>query len=172
MFILSSVFLREKKTFIEKNIKMWTQICQSRINPENPFSNQKFFCHDSNSLLNSNNNIIIIWKSACRPAKTRPLINSPSQNEIVDRFPGRVHSLVVHWFPVWTPSQTQTSAIDLCGVNGLVAVHWPNLFETRQVQHDTPIQKNNDNLPKSIRRQNKRLNISSFRPMPCLISNS
>jgi hypothetical protein len=116
--MLCSFFLREKKTFIEKNNKMWTQICKSRINPENPFF------HDSNPLLNSNNNIII-WKSACRPAATatRPLINSPSQNEIVGRFPGRVHSLVVRWFPVWTPSQTQTSAIDLCGVNGLVAVH-------------------------------------------------
>jgi hypothetical protein len=57
-------------------------------------------------------------------------------------------------------------------VNGLVAVHWPNLFETRQVQHDTPIQMNsNDNLPKSIRWLNKRPNISSFRPMPYLLSN-
>ncbi len=65
------------------------------------------------------------------------LINSPSQNEIVGRFPGRVHSLVVRWFPVWTPSQTQTSDIDLCGVNGLVAVHWPNLYETRQVGNMT-----------------------------------
>jgi hypothetical protein len=37
----------------------------------------------------------------------------------------------------------------------------------RQIQHDTPIQKNrNDNLPSSIRRLNKRPNISSFRPMP------
>jgi hypothetical protein len=55
--------------------------------------------------------------------KSSPLINSPNQNEIVGRFPGRVHSLVVRLFPVWTPSQTSTVAIDLCGVNGLVAVH-------------------------------------------------
>jgi hypothetical protein len=53
------------------------------------------------------------------------LINSPNQNEIVGRFPVRVHSLVVRLFPVWTPSQTHTTVIviDLCGVNGLVAVH-------------------------------------------------
>ncbi len=102
---------------------MWTQICKSRINPENYFSIRKKKFHDSNLLLNSNNNIIIIWKSACRPAATRPLINSPNQNEIVDRFPDRVHSLVARWFPVWTPSQTHTYVIDLCGVNGLVAVN-------------------------------------------------
>ncbi len=96
-----------------------------------------------------------------------PLINSPNQNEIVGRFPGRVHSLVVRLFPVWTPSQSQTVAMNLCGVNGLVAVHWPNLRKTTSWQHDTPIQKNNDNLPSSIRRRmNKRPNISSFRPMP------
>ncbi len=53
----------------------------------------------------------------------RLLINSPSQNEIVGRFPGRVHSRVVRLFPVWTPNQTLTFAIDLCGVNGLVAFH-------------------------------------------------
>ncbi len=107
------------------------------VNPESIQQNP--FFHDSNPLLNSNDNIIIIWKSACRPAKTRPLINSPSQNEIVGRFPGRVHSLVVRLFPVWTPSQTHTTVIviDLCGVNGLVAVHWPNLFETRQVGNMT-----------------------------------
>jgi len=101
----------------------------------------------------------------------RPLINSPNQNEIVGRFPGRVHSLVVRLFPVWTPSKTKTYyAIDLCGVNGFVAVHWPNLRKTTSWQHDTPIQKNNDNLPSSIR-LNKRPNISSFRPMPNLLSN-
>jgi hypothetical protein len=62
---------------------------------------------------------------------TRLLINSPSQNEIVGRFPGRVHSLVVRLFPVWTPSQTPTNVIDLCFMNGSVAVHWPNLFERK-----------------------------------------
>jgi hypothetical protein len=104
---------------------------------------------------------------------SRPLINSPSQNEIVCRFPGRVHSLVVRWFPVWTPSQTPTVAIDLCGVNGLVAVHRPNLRKTKvKDQYDTPIPMNiNDNLPSSIQRLNKRPNISSFRPMPYLLSN-
>jgi hypothetical protein len=55
-------------------------------------------------------------------------INSPNQNEIVGQFPGRVYSRVVRLFPVWTPSQSETIAIDLCGVNGLVAVHWPNLI--------------------------------------------
>jgi hypothetical protein len=50
-------------------------------------------------------------------------INSPNQNEIVGQFPGRVYSRVVRLFPVWTPSQSETIAIDLCGVNGLVAVH-------------------------------------------------
>jgi hypothetical protein len=69
---------------------------------------------------------------------TRLLINSPSQNEIVGRFPGRVHSRVVRLFPVWTPSKTVTVAIDLCNVNGLVAVHWPNLYKKRQVQYDAP----------------------------------
>jgi hypothetical protein len=69
---------------------------------------------------------------------SRPLIiNSPSQNEIVGWFLGRVHSLAVRLFPVCTPSKTHTSAIDLCGVQGLVSVHWPNLFEKRQEFHMT-----------------------------------
>ncbi len=62
---------------------------------------------------------------------SRPLINSPScQNEIVGRFPVSVHSLVVRWFPVWTPSKTHAYDVNLCGVNGLVAVHRPNLRKT------------------------------------------
>ncbi len=73
---------------------------------------------------------ILLVQSHFLKTLIRPLINSPSQNEIVGRFPGRVHSLVVRLFPVWTPSQTPTVAIDLCGVNGLVAVHWPNLQKT------------------------------------------
>jgi hypothetical protein len=130
------------------------------VNPENQFF------HNSNPLLNSNNNLIIISKSACRPAATRPLINSPNQNEIVGRFPGRVHSLVVRLFPVWTPSKNQTFSIELCGVNGLVAVHWPNLRKKRQVHKDTPISVNsNGNLPLSLL-LNKWPNISFFRPMP------
>jgi hypothetical protein len=101
----------------------------------------------------------------------RPLVNSPnSQNEIVGRFPGRVHSHVVRLFPVWTPSQSPTCAINLCGVNGLVSVHRPNLRKTK-VQHDTPTPTTNDNLPSSIRRMNKRLNIPSVRSMPYLLSN-
>jgi hypothetical protein len=75
-------------------------------------------------------------------------------------------------FPVWTPSQTHTTVIviDLCGVNGLVAVHWPNLRKTK-VQDDTTIQqKNNDNLPSSLHCLNKRPNISSFRPMSYMSS--
>jgi hypothetical protein len=45
---------------------------------------------------------------------SRPLIiNSPSQNEIVGRFPGRVLSGVVRLFSVWTPSQTQTYVFHL-----------------------------------------------------------
>ncbi len=43
--------------------------------------------------------------------------------------------------------------------------------EKRQVQDDTPIQKNNDNLPLSILLMNKWPNISSVRPMPYLLSN-
>jgi hypothetical protein len=85
-------------------------------------------------------------------------------------FLSRVHSHVVRLFPVWTPSQSPTCAINLCGVNGLVSVHRPNLRKTK-VQHDTPTPTTNDNLPSSIRRMNKRLNIPSVRSMPYLLSN-
>jgi hypothetical protein len=70
---------------------------------------------------------------------SRPLVNSPnSQNEIVV-----VHSRVVRLFPVWTPSQSPTCAINRCGVNGLVSVHRPNLRKTKvKVQHDTHARSN------------------------------
>ena len=57
--------------------------------------------------------------------------------EIAGRFPGRVHSLVVHFFPVRTPSQTitcQTITLDLKAVNGLVAFHRPNLKKTTSLR--------------------------------------
>jgi hypothetical protein len=71
-------------------------------------------------------------------------------------------------FPVWTPNQTLTFAIDLCGVNGLVAFHWPNLYEKRQVQHMTrPFKRTTTiNLNPSVVRTSGQ----TFRPfVPCHI---